>query len=146
MRNSILPSGLYHLAIDAWAREFPSIALQTFQNLQDAIQVADNNRDRLATAMSHGYGVAAAVRAVPTPAPITDSSLLLAQFAAMAARIEAWEAKTALPPQPKNKISIVTLMGSVLTQAKTAAPPDQITMRRQQQETPPWVVQMRHAA
>ena len=103
LRSSILPSGLYHLAIDAWAREFPTIALQTFQNLQDAIQIADNNRDRLATAMTHGYGVAAAVRAVPTPVPITDSSLLLAQFAAMAARIEAWEAKSALPPQSKKE-------------------------------------------
>ena len=103
LRDSLLSCDLYPLAIDAWAREFPSIALQTFQNLQDAIQVADNNRDRLSTAMTHGYGVAAAVRAVPTPAPITDASLLLAQFAAMAARIEAWEAKTALPPQTKKE-------------------------------------------
>jgi hypothetical protein len=56
LRSSILPSGLYHLVIDAWAREFPTtIALQTFQNLQDAIQIADNNRDRL----THGYNVAA---------------------------------------------------------------------------------------
>ena len=54
--------------------------------------------------MTHGYGVAAAVRAVPTPVQITDSTLLLAQFAAMAARIEAWEAKTALPPQPKKEL------------------------------------------
>ena len=37
LRSSILPSGLYHLAIDAWAWEFPMIALQTFQNLQDAV-------------------------------------------------------------------------------------------------------------
>ena len=100
LRGSILPSGLYHIAIDAWAREFPTIALQTFQNLQDVIQIADNNRDRLATAMTHGYGVAAAVRAVPPPVSIPDSSLLLAQFAAIAARIEAWEAKTTPPLQP----------------------------------------------
>ena len=33
LRSNILPSGIYHLAIDAWAREFPTIALQTLQNL-----------------------------------------------------------------------------------------------------------------
>ena len=35
-------------------------AVQTFQILQDAIQIADNNRDCLAIAATNGYGVAAA--------------------------------------------------------------------------------------
>ena len=49
LRDSLLPCGLYPLAIDAWARQYPTIALQTFQNLQDAIHISDINRDRLAT-------------------------------------------------------------------------------------------------
>ena len=73
--------------------------------------------------MTHGYGVAAAVRAVPLPVLIPESSLLLAQFATMAAQMEAWEAKTAPPCSPKKsrRIVIVTLMGSMLTRAKSAA-------------------------
>jgi hypothetical protein len=43
------------------------------------------------------------LHAVPPPVPIPDSSLLLAQFAAMAVRMEAWEAKTTLPLQPKKE-------------------------------------------
>ena len=102
LRDSLLPCGLYPLAIDAWARQYPTIALQTFQNLQDAIQISDNNRDRLATAQTHGYGVAASVVPVPTAVPPSDTSLLIAQFAAMAARMEAWESKAAVPAlQPK---------------------------------------------
>jgi len=38
-----------------------TIAVQTFQNLQDVIQIANNNHDRLATAVTSGYGVAVAV-------------------------------------------------------------------------------------
>ena len=68
---------------------------QTIQNFKDAIQIADNNRDRLATAATNGYGVAAAAR------PPSDNSLLLEQFAAMAARIDAWESKTNPPVHPK---------------------------------------------
>ncbi len=94
LRGSLIPCGLYPAAIDAWAREFPTIAVQTFQNLQDAIQLAENNRDRLATAATSGYGVAAAVRSVSVPIAPTDTSILLAQFAAMAARLDAWETKT----------------------------------------------------
>ena len=97
--------------------------------------------------MTHGYGMAAAVRAVPLPVLIPESSLLLTQFATMAAQMEAWEAKTAPPCSPKKsrRIVIVTLMGSMLTRAESAATPAQITMRRQQQETL-WVVQMQNAA
>ena len=75
--------------------------MQTFQNLQDAIQLAENNRDRLATAATSGYGVAATVRPVSIPTAPTDTSLLLAQFAAMAARLDAWETNTnsSLPPK-----------------------------------------------
>ncbi len=97
LRDSLLPCGLYPLAIDAWARQYPTIALQTFQNLQDAIQISDNNQDLLATAQTHGYGVAASVLSVPAAVPPSDTSLLLAQFAAMAARMEAWESKAAVP-------------------------------------------------
>jgi hypothetical protein len=101
LRGSLIPCGIYPAAIDAWAREFPTITVQTFQNLQDAIQLAENNRDRLATAATSGYGVAAAVRSVSAPIAPTDTSLLLAQFAAMAARLDAWETKTnsSLPPK-----------------------------------------------
>ena len=67
LRGSLIPCGIYPAAIDAWAREFPTITVQTFQNLQDAIQLAENNRDRLATAATSGYGVAAAVRSVSVP-------------------------------------------------------------------------------
>jgi len=73
--------------------------------------------------MTHGNGMAAAVRAVPAPVPILDSPLLLAQFAAMAAQMEAWKAKTApCSPKKNSRLNIVILMGSVLTRAKTAAP------------------------
>ena len=61
----------------------------------------DNNRDRLATAATNGYGVAAAARSVSVALPTSDNSLLLEQFAAMAARIDAWETKTNPPVQPK---------------------------------------------
>ena len=50
LRGSLIHCGLYSAAIDAWARQYPTIAVQTFQNLQDAIQIADNNWDRLAKA------------------------------------------------------------------------------------------------
>ena len=70
LRGSLIHCGLYSAAIDAWARQYPTIAVQTFQNLQDAIQIADNNnRDRLATAATNGYGVAAAARSIPVSVP-----------------------------------------------------------------------------
>ena len=101
LRGSLIHCGLYSAAIDAWARQYPTIAVQTFQNLQDAIQIADNNRDRLATAATNGYGVAAAARSISVSLPPSDNALLLEQFAAMAARIDAWETKTNPPVQPK---------------------------------------------
>ena len=103
LRSSLLPCGLYHLAIDAWAREFPTIGLQTFENLRTAVQIADNNRDRLATAAVFGYGVAAAVRPAPTTMPSPEYAHILEQFAALAARIDNSEAK--LPPPPSKKDS-----------------------------------------
>ena len=116
LRDSLLPCGLYPLAIDAWARQYQTIALQTFQNLQDTIQISDNNRDRLATAQTHRYGVAASVLSIPAAVPPSDTSLLLTQFAAMTARMEARESKAAVPAlQPTTAI----LTGSVLTPART---------------------------
>ena len=100
LRSSLFPCGLYHLAIDAWAREFPTIGLQTFENLRTAIQIADNNRDRLATASAFGYGVAAAVRPALTPVPTPEYALILEQLAALAARIDKSESK-AQSSQPK---------------------------------------------
>lgn len=102
LRSSLIPCGLYHLAIDAWAREFPTIGLQTFANLRSAIQIADNNRDRLATASNFGYGSAAAATAAPAPAAhSSEYTLLLQQFAALAARIDKAEAKDSSRPPSK---------------------------------------------
>ena len=101
LRSSLVPCGLYHLAIDAWAREFPTIGLQTFANLRTAIQIADNNRDRLATASTLGYGAAAAVRPAPAALPSADTVLLLEHFAALAARIDKVEAKVIQPAVSK---------------------------------------------
>ena len=100
LHSSLLPCGLYHLAIDAWARDFPTIGLQTFENLRTAVQIADNNRDRLATASAYGYGVAAAVRPAPATVHAPEYALILEQFAALAARIDNSEAKLP-PPQSK---------------------------------------------
>ena len=88
LRNSLLPCGLYHLAVDAWTREFPTLALQTFENLRTAVQIADNNRDRLATASTFGYGVAAAVRPALASGHPPEFALILEQFAALAARTD----------------------------------------------------------
>ena len=88
LRASLLPCGLFNSTIEAWAREFPTIALQTFANLQHAAQIAENNRDRLATASAYGYGTAAAAVAQPplpvgvTLAPTTDTAQLIAQVVA----------------------------------------------------------------
>jgi hypothetical protein len=105
LRSSLLPCGLYHLAIDAWAREFPTIGLQTFENLRMTIQIADNNRDCLATASAFGYGVAAAVRPAPTPVPTPEYAPILEQFAALAARIDKKTDSKSQSSQPKKDTS-----------------------------------------
>ena len=125
LRGSLLHCGLYLAAIDAWARQFPTIAVQTFQNLQDTIQIADNNRDRLATAATNGYGVAAAACSISVSLPHSDNSLLLEQFAAMAARIDASPLSN---PKRIRRNSIAIRMDSVLILARNVAPPGLLTM------------------
>ena len=78
LRGSLLPCGLFNSTIEAWTREFPTIALQTFANLQHATQIAS----------AYGYGTAAAALTQPPPpvwvtlAPTTDTAQLIAQVVA----------------------------------------------------------------
>ena len=81
-RDKVVPCG--PLGYRCMGAKISTIAVQTFQNLQDVIQIANNNHDRLATAVTSGYGVAVAVWLVLPP---SHPSLLLAQFADMAARM-----------------------------------------------------------
>jgi hypothetical protein len=146
-RDSLIHCGRYSAAIDAWARQYPTIAVQTFQNLQDAIQITDNNRDRLATtAATNGYGVAAAARSISVSLPPSENALLLEQFAAMAERIDAWETKTNPPVQPKRILrqSIAIRMDSVPIPVRNVITPGLRTMSKQQRETP-WMELRRSA-
>ena len=90
LRASLQPSGLFTSAIEAWARVYPTIALQTFDNLQDAIQIADDNRDRLATTAAYGYSGSSAAAAViasngSSVSLPSETSQLIAQVAQLIA-------------------------------------------------------------
>ena len=143
--RSLIHCGLYSAAIDAWwARQYPTIAVQTFQNLQDAIQkIADNNRDRLATAVTNGYGVAAVARPISVVSlPSSDNSLLLEQFAQCLGNKN--KNKNLSNPKRIRRTSIAMLMDSVPILVRNAVPPGLLTMSRQQRETP-WVELRRSA-
>jgi hypothetical protein len=144
LRGSLIHCGLYSAAIDAWTRQYPTmIAVQTFQNLQDAIQIADNNRDRLATAVTNGYGVAAVARPISVVSlPSSDNSLLLEQFAQCLGNKN--KNKNLSNPKRIRRTSIAMLMDSVPILVRNVAPPGLLTMSRQQRETP-WVELRRSA-
>lgn len=95
--------------------------------------------------MTHGYGIAAGVR-YPYQVPTHFLFLLNLQFWHHEARMEAWEAKNVLSPQPKKESQnkYCHTHGLCAHTSKDCRSPDQTTMLRQQQKTP-WVVQMQSA-
>ena len=126
-------------AIDVWARKFSTIAVQTFQNLQDVIQIANNNHDRLATAVTSGYGVISFTTFTPISSSRTNCGY---------GGTDGCLGDKDKPPCSTQKYfcrnNIAILMACVRILGRIVAPPGQLTMFKQLQKTQ-WGEQQRSA-
>lgn len=108
-KRSLLPCNLYTTALEAWAREFPTIAQQTFENLQNAMQRADDYRETHSTVANLGYGTAAAALQSSSAVPVVDADYI-AQLvaAAVTAQLKPTAPAPAAPTRPKVRLYCFT--------------------------------------